>query len=496
MSLHIDLTPDGLNKFLGLALAAGLALAFAPWAAAQDAAQDAAQTAAQTIDLSEYQGPGILSPGVGDIGTRSGQPVELRYYAGVAGFYDSNPQSVSVDSKGNLLRIPDLYGVGLQFGAYGSHNFRHAQLSLDYRGDYQHTTLAGYDSSDHSLTLGYTHQASRRLVFDLRQAIGTLKYGYGTVAAGATSDSTGALNASSLFFDTRTYYAQSTESMTFLQSAKTSYTISGTGFVQDYSTGAGLANTWGYTLSGSVNRRLSKNFTVGGLYQHSYFESPSFGSQSTSDAYFGTLTAVLGRFWTLSLQAGAANVQVQSPFSVTLSPLLAAVLGQNTLTGTSYYHTIYPNGSADLRRQFQRAVVNFHYDRKISAGNGTFSTARAEDFYAGYSYTGFRRFSLSVSGGYNALVALGEASYKFEQYNGGGGVTYSLGHNLDLSARFDVREQQITSSSYSVHGTRTTVGLLFSPGRFLCPCGEEKARNPWALLACSSWMTRLRWRTC
>jgi hypothetical protein len=451
--LHIDLTPCGNNKFLGLAVAAGLALALAPAAVAQ------------VTDLSTYQGPGILSPGVGDIGTRSGQQVDLRYYGGVSGFYDTDPQSVAVDAHGNLIKTPDFYGYALNFGAYGSHNFRLSQLSLDYRGDYQESNVSTYNTSDHSLKLGFTYQATRRLVFDFREAVGTLKYGYGTVASGATGDSTAALSTSSVFFDDRTYFGQSAASVTFLASARTSFTVSGSGFLQDYNAGTGLTNTWGYILSGSVNQRLTKTTTIGALYQHSYFQVSSLGSQSTSNAYLGTLAAGLGRFWTFSLQAGVTVIQTHSPFTFALSPVLAAILGQNTVSGIAYIQNIYPSGVVDLRRNFQHASIDFLYDRKITAGNGTFSTSRAEDGRVTAGYTGVRRVNLYVSGGYNALVALGQSGYKFVQYTAGAGITYNLGRDLHATARYDFRDQEITQSGYLLRGGRTTVGLLFSPGK-------------------------------
>ena len=48
-------------------------------------------TAAATLwgqagtNLSDYQGPGIWSPGVGDVGSRGGEQLDLRYYVGVSG---------------------------------------------------------------------------------------------------------------------------------------------------------------------------------------------------------------------------------------------------------------------------------------------------------------------------------------------------------------------------------------------------------------------------
>src|SRR5713101_2706730 len=49
-----------------------------------------ASTAAAQV--SDYLGPGVLSRGAGDIGTRSGRQVDLRLYAGAAGVFDNQLQ--------------------------------------------------------------------------------------------------------------------------------------------------------------------------------------------------------------------------------------------------------------------------------------------------------------------------------------------------------------------------------------------------------------------
>ena len=92
--------------------------------------------AAQT-DLSTYQGPGVLSPGVGDIGSRSGQQVDLRFWGGVNALGQTNLQPLITDSKGNLIHVPTLlYGVEANIGASGVHSWQHAQLGVNYAGDY------------------------------------------------------------------------------------------------------------------------------------------------------------------------------------------------------------------------------------------------------------------------------------------------------------------------------------------------------------------------
>ena len=97
----------------------------------------AAQTPqSEPTDLSSYQGPGIASPGVGGIGTASGQPTDLRFYAGVSGSYDTNIQPFVTDAKGNLVRVPNLWGISFGGGAYGSQAWHRSQLSLSYAGNY------------------------------------------------------------------------------------------------------------------------------------------------------------------------------------------------------------------------------------------------------------------------------------------------------------------------------------------------------------------------
>src|SRR5262250_3339485 len=94
-----------------------------------------ASTAA--AQLSGYLGPGVLTRGAGQIGTRSGQEVDLRFFVNASGVYDNGIQPVSVDSKGNLVQVNGLWGTELAFGAYGVHQWRNSQLGIDYHGNFR-----------------------------------------------------------------------------------------------------------------------------------------------------------------------------------------------------------------------------------------------------------------------------------------------------------------------------------------------------------------------
>ena len=215
---------------------------------------------------------------MGDIGTRSGEQVDLRYYFGVSGIVDSTIAPFATDAQGNLLHIPYLYGIEANAGVYGVHRWKRSQLGLNYAGSYtKYLNYDAYNGTSHALTLGYTDQISRRLKLDLRESAGSLIYGTGQVADVASTDLNSSFTPATRLFDTRTYYLQSTASVTWLQSARISYTAGGGAFLQNLKS-TGLSNAWGYNFNANMMRRMSKSSTVGVTYEYSHFEFPGFSA--------------------------------------------------------------------------------------------------------------------------------------------------------------------------------------------------------------------------
>ncbi len=441
------------NKFLGRMLGGALIIAAASTAAGQE-----------STDLSSYQGPGILSRGIGDIGMRSGEQVSLRFYAGVSGTVDTNLQPLILDAQGNLLRIHNLYGVSVSGGAYGVHKFKKGQLGIDYSGDYhRYVNSDNYNGSDQRLTLGYTVQPTRRWSLDVRESVGTVSTATSQVLNTPASDNTTVVNPSSLLFDARTTFLQSSAYATYLESARTSFTFGGSGFLQDQKE-AGLSNSGGYDLTGSVYRRVSKATTVGLNYSYSHYEYPAFHSNSDSNSYHGTFSSALGQFWTFSIEAGVTVSEVNGQVSFALSPELAALFGQPIIIENTYIRTAYPSGSAALQRKFRRASLSFNYIQGLSGGNGATGTGRQESATASYSYTGIRRLNIGAYGGHYTLVSIGQTTGTFSNYGGSAGFTYSLGHGVSLSARYSLNQQHVDLGGTARTSTSASIGLVFSPG--------------------------------
>ena len=453
LALHRNLTPALWIKFLGRMLGGAVLVAAASMAAAQDSS-----------NVNSYLGPGVVSRGAGDIGMRSGEQVDLRVYGGVSGVVDTNLQPFVLDAQGNLLRIHNLYGIEVNGGAYGVHHWKHALLGLDYGGNYhKHVNSDSYNGSDQHLTLGVTVQPSRRWSVDLRESAGTYTMATSELINTTSNNNSSAVTPSTLLFDSRTTFVESSAYATYLESARTSFTFGGSAFLQDQKA-FGLSNSWGYTLTGSGQRRMTKVSTLGVSYSHSHYEYPGYHSNSDSNSYHGTFATGMGQFWTFSLEAGVTVSEVNSQLTFALPPVLAALFGVPTVTESVYTRTIYPSGQATLQRKFRRANLSFNYLRGLGSGNGVSSTSRQENATMAFSYTGIRRVNLGVNGGHYTLVSIGQNSGSIATYAGSAGFAYTLGHGVSISARYDVYHQQVDLGNYSRTSTRAMLGLQFSPG--------------------------------
>jgi len=416
-----------------------------------------------TAQISSYLGPGILSRGAGDIGTRAGQDVNLRFFVNATGIYDNGLQPYAVDSTGHLVTVNGMWGTEVALGAYGVHTFRHARLGLDYKGTYRHYTQNSfYDGSDHQLTLGYTYQKSRRLIFDLRQVAGSVSQAT-SFAGGLPSVTDAVVTPSSLLFDNRANFLQSSMDVNLLKSDRTTFTFGGEGF-GIWRKAPGLVGMQGYDLHGAIQHRIALRTTIGVSYQHSHFDFPKAFGESDINAYTGTLATQLGRFWTAKVQGGAYQAEVQGLQRVAVDPAIAALLGVSSTVQNFYRKSIFPQWEADISRRFQRADLSFHYRTGVSGGNGVYLTSREENEGVSFGYTATHKWSFAASGGYSRLDGIGQNLKPYSQFVGGGGVTYAITSPIHVFARYDARHQEILDVLYRQTSYRATVGISFSPG--------------------------------
>ena len=425
----------------------------------------ASSAAAQVTD---YNGPGVLSEGAGTIGVRSGGSVDLRLFADVTGIYDTGLAPYAFNSKGDVVPINGLYGEEVDFGVYGTHFWRQSTLSLNYSGSfYNFANDSAFDGSTQNLAVGYTYQKSRHVTFDLRQIAGTASIATG----GADVNGFGYIplpgdvvnQPTTLLFDTRTYYVQSTADMNYIQSARTIYTIGGDGFWVRYDA-AGLPGLNGYDLHGRIQHRLSKTRTVGAIYSFTHFEFPPIYGQTDMHTVEGFFSLALNRRWTVSITAGIVQTEVQGIQSVPLSPTVAALLGQPFANQAFYSADVFPSGIASLSGTFRRSALQFDYSRTVLPGNGFYLTSRVATADGSYSYTGIHKWNLGASVSYNSMSSIGQGLAPFSMIDGGGGFTYSISRLFHAVGRYDYRHLQVPIAGFPTNSYRVTLGLAFSPG--------------------------------
>jgi hypothetical protein len=424
-----------------------------------------ASTAIAQGPVGGYLGPGVMSRGAGAIGDRSGQPVSVRFFADVTGVYDNGIQPFSVNPNGSLVTVNGLYGIQLDFGAYGQRQGKQSVIGLDYTGNFYHyTNNPFFDGTTHNLALGYTYQKSRRVAFDLRALAGTTTLGYGGGAFAAGEVPTDIVNQpTSLLFDNRTYYGQGTADVNFIASARTTYTVGGDVFAVRRQA-SGLAGLDGWNARGSIQHRLSRQKSIGVIYQHMFYNFPPAFGQSDTDMVEGFYSTTLGRRWTFNIHAGAFRTDVQGLSVVQLNPVIAALLGQSFGVQAFNRTDIYPSGAAVLTGHYKTSSASLTYGRTVIPGNGVYLTSRQDAAGVSLSYTGIKKWNLGVSAGYYKLNSIGQGIPSYGQFTGGAGLTYGITRSIHIVARYDVRHQDISLVGLRETGSRATIGLAFSPG--------------------------------
>jgi hypothetical protein len=425
-----------------------------------------ASTAFAQPQVGGYLGPGVLSRGAGDIGDRSGQPVSLRFFADVTGVYDNGIQPFSVDSKGDLVQVNGLYGIQLDFGVYGQKQGKQSVIGLDYTGNFYHyTNDEFYDGTTHNLALGLTYQKSRRISFDFRVLAGTTTLGYGAGAFPVASVPTDIVNSpTSLLFDNRTYYGQGTADVNFILSPRTTITLGGDTFLVRRQA-SGLAGLDGWNARGTIQHRLSRQQSIGVLYQHMFYNFPPAFGQSDTDMMEGFFSTSLGRQWTFNVHGGAFRTDVQGLTIVQLNPVIAALLGQGFGVQAFNKTDIYPSGSVMLNGRLNKTTsIQVSYTRSVTPGNGVYLTSRQDAGFGSLSYTGIKKWNLGASGGYYKLASIGQGIPAYGQWAGGAGFTYGITRSIHIVGRADFRHQNIQTLGLRETGTRATLGLAFSPG--------------------------------
>jgi len=407
-------------------------------------------------------GPSILSRDAGLVGQRGGKLIDLRLYGEITGIYDSALAPVPA-ANGPVVVVPD-HGIDSGAGLIGTRVWRHAQISLEYKGTFrQYARDSLLNGSDQFLDLTYSQFLSPHAGLDVRAIAGTttMPNGEFTYLPLANTDFF-ALPRNDLFND-RKNYAQARIAFVWQKTRRLSFDIGGEGFLvrRQYMALAGLN---GYSARAGVAYRLTEHQTIGAVVQQTHFDFQRlFGNAELQTAAL-EYSIALSRTLDLAVQFGGTRLNTSGLMQVSLDPAVASIIGQNLAIVTFTHINYVPAAGARLTRRFSHSSLVLEYSSGVSPGNELYLTSRQTSARAAFSYTGAHRLAAAVSAGYSQLTALDQTLPLYGNLEGGGGLTYRISGDTYIELRYDYRHFTTQNHVYNLDSNRLSLGLAFSPG--------------------------------
>lgn len=411
-----------------------------------------------------YGGPSVLSRGLlPSIGSHNAN-IAFQPHLGVSFVCDTALTGVSINSQGQLPNVGQC-GVEGSAGINGYHRWRKTTLGLTYNGSYYHYFKNSYyDGSDQSLALILNHHLSRRMVLSLREGAGTYSRSYGFAPGSVFFDTSTLLIPNTELFDNRVVYLSTSADLTYLRSARWSFSFGGDSYlIRRQSTAL-----YGVTAAGAHGDavyRYSRYGSIGVSYQFVHYSfTKAFGA---SDIHLAALQYALrvSRNWEFSASAGAGRVETLGVAVTQIDPVIAAITGQTQGVTAVYQLNWIPSISAALSRTFRHAGLSFRYSRGISPGNGVYLTSSQETANVAYNYTGVRRWSFMASGGYSRLSGLVQTLGQYRSYTAGVSASRTLVGGLAANLRLEANRYGTNSyTDFNRNAYRVALGLTWNPG--------------------------------
>jgi hypothetical protein len=412
----------------------------------------------------QFSGPAILSRGEAPAAMAAPQ-VDFRPFIELGGVYDTGLAGVAVNAQGQPLNDSS-EGASVIWGISGSHSWHHTTVGLDYRGSLTRYNLKEYDYIDQSLLLGLTHQITRNIKVKLRQSAGIVNHDFGPLGLrqSVPFDPSTADVPITDYFDNRTLYLTSQADLQYQRTARLSFDFGGDGYVIRRSSTA-LYGTTGISARGDAQYRLTRKSTIGAQYNFEHFFYPGLIGSADAQGVSGTYAIRFSRWAEFSAYAGFLQVNSTFERSVPVDPVIAALLGISS--APEIVHNIYytPNMAGRLSRTFHNGVSYVSGGRSLSPGNGLFLTSTITTFMAGYTYTGLRRWSMGVQGGYDTARAIGTVTGNYNDNFENATLSREISHAVHFVMSYasrQYRSPQYQNYNRMINEARISIG--YSPG--------------------------------
>jgi hypothetical protein len=415
--------------------------------------------------FAQYAGPAILSRGEAPAAMAQPQ-IDFRPFVELTGVYDTGLSGVAVNSQGQLGNQASM-GLELTAGISGVHSWKHTKIGLDYRGSvrrYVHAT--NYDSTDQSLMLGIVQRVSRHVSLTLNESAGLFSRNFGLPGLSQTVpfDPSTTYAPTTDFFDNRAEYLSTQANLVYQKTARLSFSLGGDGFLVRQSSSA-LYGVTGATAHADVQYRLTRRTTIGANYSYTHFDFIHVLSSTDMHTVSGVFSMRISRWLEFSAEGGMARAETKFIQNVPIDPAIAALIG--TPEGTVVLDRIdhFVTGTGRLSRTFPKGVAYVSGGRGITPGNGLFLTSVMTTAMAGYNYTGLRRWSFGVSGGYQSAESIGNVLGGYGGASGSLSASRQIVHNVH--GVVSVSARKYTSANFDLYNRviyDVRVGVGYSPG--------------------------------
>jgi hypothetical protein len=418
----------------------------------------------------QYAGPAILSRGEAPQGLSLPQ-IRFQPFASFAATYDTGLATTQTKDVGQVAG-DEAFGYSLAWGVSGSHGWRHTVLGVSYSGSInQHAKKTDFGQLNQSLLIGITHQFTRHVSIALSETAGlsSRNYAIGGLSQTVPFDPSTTLIPTTDFFDNRTVYTSSSARITYQRSNRLSFAFSGLAFA-DIRQSKALNSALGSVATGDVQYRVSKAATFGGVYTYSHYSYSHVFGGTDVHSIGGSYSMRLSRRWEFSGTLGATRFESKFIQSVPTDPIILELLGVRESLQVAHVIGYTPTFSGRLARNMHNGVAYVSAARSMTPGNGLFLSSVSTTVMGGYSYTGFRRWSMNAQFGYVDSRAHGTIAGNYGNTTGVVSVSRQLGRFLHFAAYYNVREYSSDQySNYNRLVNTATVSLGYAPGNVRLP---------------------------
>jgi hypothetical protein len=200
-------------------------------------------------------------------------------------------------------------------------------------------------------------------------------------------------------------------------------------------------------------------------YSYLHFSYPGILGSTGAHGVAGSYSIRLSRTLEFSGYAGAYRIESLFAQQTPVDPAIAALLGITTVQQIVYRINYTPQLSARLARVYRTGVFFIGGGQSVNPGNGVFVTSTAVSILSGYSYTGLRRWSFGVSGGYTTANSLGTVNGKYNDSQQGMQISREISRSVHFVASFSARQYRSPDyQNYTRNLTDVRIGIGYSPG--------------------------------